>query len=177
MRILAISGSLRAASANTRIVEALALLAPPGIEVSVYGGLGTLPIFNLDLEDHLPAAVEELRHAVGASDGMVISSPEYAHGVAGGLKNALDWLVPSLEFPGIRAAVINAAPQSTYAGPQLQETLRVMSAVLVEAACVALPMAGRSEDPAGIAASPELAAPLRVVLESLSAVGRVWRVE
>jgi NAD(P)H-dependent FMN reductase len=57
MKILAISGSLRAASANSRVIEALPLLAPPGVEVSIYRDLGRLPWFNLDLEEDLPAPV------------------------------------------------------------------------------------------------------------------------
>lgn len=114
MRILAISGSLRAASANTRLVEALPRVAEPGVEVVVYRRLGDLPLFNPDLEDILPEPVADLRRAVGAADALVICSLEYAHGVAGAMKNALDWLAPSLEFPGIRAAIINAAPHARW---------------------------------------------------------------
>ena len=61
MKILAISGSLRAASANTRVIEALAHLAGPGVVVSIYRGLSDLPLFNPDLEDRLPAEVADLR--------------------------------------------------------------------------------------------------------------------
>ena len=171
MNILAISGSLRAGSANTRVVEALPRLAEPGVVVSVYRGLGGLPLFNPDLEDPLPAPVAELRRAVGAADALVICSPEYAHGVAGAMKNALDWLVPSLEFPGIRAALINAAPHAHHAVEHLRETLQVMSARLVDEACVTVPMPGRVEDSAAIAAAPDLAEPLRIALRHLAAAG------
>lgn len=171
MRILAISGSLRAASANTRLVEALPRVAEPGVEVVVYRRLGDLPLFNPDLEDILPEPVADLRRAVGAADALVICSPEYAHGVAGAMKNALDWLVPSLEFPGIRAAIINAAPHAHHAVAQLRGTLQVMSAQLVDDACVDVPMPGRLEAPAAIAAVADLAEPLRAALRRLAAAG------
>lgn len=171
MKILAISGSLRAASANTRVVEALAYLAGPEVVVSVYRGLGDLPLFNPDLEDLLPVAVADLRRAVGEADALVICSPEYAHGVAGPMKNALDWLVPSVDFPGIAAAVINAAPHAHHAVVQLRGTLQVMSARVVDAACVSLAMPGRAETSDAIATIPDLAGPLRAALLELAAVG------
>ena len=171
MKILAISGSLRAGSANTRVVEALAHLAGPEVVVSVYRGLGDLPLFNPDLEDRLPAEVADLRRAVGGADAVVICSPEYAHGVAGAMKNALDWLVPSVEFPGIAAAVINAAPHAHHAVTQLRETLQVMSARIVDDACVVLLMPGRTEASDEIAAASDLADPLRTAILQLAAVG------
>ena len=79
---------MRAGSSNTRVVEALPLLAPPDVTVEIYRGIGGLPFFNLDLEtDAPPPAVAQLRDRVGACDGLVICSPEYAHGVAGVMKN------------------------------------------------------------------------------------------
>jgi NAD(P)H-dependent FMN reductase len=171
MNLLAVSGSLRAASANSRVIETLPRLAGPDVVVSVYRGLGDLPLFNPDLESQLPVPVAELRRAIGEADALVICSPEYAHGVAGAMKNALDWLVPSVEFPGIRAAIINTAPHAHHAVAHLRETLQVMSAHIVDAACVTVPMPGRTEDPAGIAATPDLAGPLRAALGHLGAAG------
>jgi chromate reductase, NAD(P)H dehydrogenase (quinone) len=171
VRILAVSGSLRAGSGNTRLVEALPQLADPGVEVSIYRGLGGLPLFNPDLEDPLPEPVAALRRAVGAADGLIICSPEYAHGVAGALKNALDWLVPSVEFAGIRAAIINAAPRARHAVAHLRGTLEVMSAELVDEACIAVSMSGRLEDAAGIVGAPDLAGPLQAALRLVAAAG------
>ena len=91
MRILAVSGSLRAASSNSRALAALKLLAPPDIEVEIWQGLDGLPFFNPDFDiDPAPPAVAAWRAAVEGCDALVISSPEYAHGVAGAMKNALD---------------------------------------------------------------------------------------
>ncbi len=94
-RITAISGSLRAASSNGTIVRAAAPLAPTGILVDAYVGLSSLPHFNPDLDRELgdarlPAAVRALREQLAAAGALLIASPEYAHGVPGSLKNALD---------------------------------------------------------------------------------------
>src|SRR5512143_2149768 len=139
IRLLAISGSLRAASSNSRLIEALARLAPDGVEVEIYRGLQDLPYFNFDLDETPPAPVVDLRQRIGACDGLIICSPEYAHGVAGVMKNALDWLVPSLEFPGKPVALINASPRAHHAEAHLRETLSTMSAKLVDAASIAIP--------------------------------------
>lgn len=114
MRILAISGSLRIVSSNTALLRATSRLAPKRIEITVYAGRGDLPHFNPDLEGVEPASVIGFRSQIQASDGLLISSPEYAHGVPGMLKNALDWLVGSGELAGKPVALLNASPRSTY---------------------------------------------------------------
>src|ERR1700733_14573780 len=94
-RILAISGSLRRASTNTAALEALARLAPEGRNLRLYRAPPNLPPFNPDddIEDKpKPKPVATLRALVDASDALVIAAPEYAHGLPGALKNALDWL-------------------------------------------------------------------------------------
>lgn len=169
MRILAISGSLRAASSNTAVIEAARLLAPSDTEVVIYHGLGELPHFNPDVEmGVLPPAVAELRAVVGDADALLVCSPEYAHGVPGSMKNALDWLVGGPEFVGKPVALVNASPRSVHAQAQLAETVATMSGVLVEGACVALPLSGRSLDAPGIAADPELSATLAGALAALA---------
>src|SRR5215208_5568712 len=103
LRLLAISGSLRTASSNTTVLHALRAIAPTNVTISLYDQLGDLPYFNPDLDGEMdtpPAHVATLRAQIGQADGLLISSPEYAHGVPGVLKNALDWLVSSLDFPG-----------------------------------------------------------------------------
>src|SRR6476661_3037252 len=115
LRILAISGSLRAVSSNTALLRAAVRLAPPGVEIDLYGGLGDLPHFNPDLEGHEPPAVIDFIARVRAADGLLISSPEYAHGVPGAMKNALDWLVSDGLLVGKRVVLVNATPPSQYA--------------------------------------------------------------
>ena len=94
MKILALSGSARRLSTNTALLRALEEIAPPDIALSTYAGLGGLPVFSPDLEDlPLPDSVVHFKRCMEACDGILISSPEYARGIPGGLKNAIDWLV------------------------------------------------------------------------------------
>jgi chromate reductase, NAD(P)H dehydrogenase (quinone) len=168
MRILAISGSLRAVSSNTSALQALASLAPDGVEIALYRGLGVLPLFNPDLKTgSLPQEVIMFRNEIAICDGLVICSPEYAHGIAGAMKNALDWLVSGLEFPGKPVAVINTSPRAVHAQAQLREILRTMSAHVVEDASIALPLLGRNLSADDIAADPVLAEGLRNALRDL----------
>jgi chromate reductase len=77
------------------------MLAPPNVTVQSYDELYILPAFNPDLESgDLPESVARLRALIGLADAVIISSPEYARGMAGSLKNMLDWLVGALELPG-----------------------------------------------------------------------------
>lgn len=168
MKILAICGSLRAASSNRVALEAAALLAPSGVQVVLYEGLADLPAFNPDFDDAPPPAAVALRAQVSASEAVLISSPEYAHGVAGAMKNALDWLVGSLDFDGTPVALVNTSPRATLAQAQMLETLRTMSAQVVEAACIELPLMGRGLDAAGVAADPALSAALRPAVQALA---------
>jgi chromate reductase, NAD(P)H dehydrogenase (quinone) len=169
MRVLAISGSLRATSSNTALLAAASRLAPSPMAVALYGGLAGLPLFNPDLETDPPAPVQALRREIGACQGLLICSPEYARGVSGAMKNALDWLVGSAEFPGKPVAVINASPRAVLADAQLRLTLATMSAQLVAEASITLPLLGRGLDADGILADPALAAPLRAALTAFAA--------
>lgn len=166
MKVLAVSGSLRERSSNTSVLRALSALAPAGTTVSFPPPLDALPFFNPDVEEAgLPRVVEEWRAAVARADAMAISSPEYAHGVSGVLKNALDWLVGGVEIGGKPVAVLNARPQAVRAHGALVETLRVMGARVVDE--TAVPLAGRGLDEAGIAADAGLAELLLAALARL----------
>lgn len=168
MRILAISGSLRSASSNTAVLNAAQLLAPAGMELVLYEGLGGLPHFDPDLDQaEPPPPVRALRHQIGRCDGLLISSPEYAHGVPGALKNALDWLVASAEFPGKPVALINASAHARHAPAQLRETLSVMGARLIELACITLPLPGANVDALAIVAQAGLSSRLQQALKAL----------
>ena len=167
MQLLAISGSLRAASTNTAALEAINRLAPAGVEILLYRDLAALPPFNPDDdEDTPPSAVAALRALVGSAAGLIIAAPEYAHGVPGALKNALDWLVASDAFPGKPVALINTAPRSFHAQSALRETLATMSARLIPDAFVALPLTGKKALAEDIAANPRFAAVLRDALDA-----------
>ncbi|MER0481438.1 NADPH-dependent FMN reductase [Streptomyces sp. Edi2] len=150
MRLLALSGSLRARSSNGAVLRsALAFWNGP----TATADIGALPHFNPDLdgEDATPSApVAALRAHVAAADALLIVSPEYAHGVPGVLKNALDWLVSSGECVSKPVAVITASPFPTggdHANAQLREILRMMTGEVIEAACRELPAIGPKIDP------------------------------
>ena len=142
MRVLALCGSLRRVSMNAALLRATARLAPAQLRVDIFADLGGLPLFNPDLEAHMPTAVRALHAAVAASDALLIASPEYAHGVTGVLKNALDWLVSFEAFVDKRVAIFNASPGSRHADASLREILTTMSADLVTGACLTLPLRG-----------------------------------
>jgi NAD(P)H-dependent FMN reductase len=170
MKIAAISGSLRAGSSNTAVLRAAARLTPAGVEVVLFEGIADLPFFNPDLDgDDVPAPVDAMRALIGSVDGLLISSPEYARGVAGVLKNALDWLVGSHEFPDKPVALINTSPRATHALAALTLTLETMSARLATEACVTLPLLGGAWDEHSIAADPAFAEPLRFAMERFAA--------
>lgn len=115
IRLLAVSGSLRAKSVNSPLLRAVARLAPAEIEVQWCPGLGELPLFNPDLEGDPPTVVQQFRACVAQADALLIASPEYAHGMTGTLKNALDWLVSFEPFAYKPVAVLNASPRARHA--------------------------------------------------------------
>jgi len=94
VRVLAVSGSLRADSYNTRLLEAAAAAAPAGVEVELLDPalIADLPLYDQDLEDDgAPASVDLLREAWARADAILFATPEYNGSVPGGLKNAIDW--------------------------------------------------------------------------------------
>ncbi len=167
MKLLAISGSLRAASINSALLRAASRLAPPGIDFDLFTGLGELPLFNPDLEVAPPAAVKLLRARVAACDALLIASPEYAHGLTGAIKNGLDWLVSHEPFAGKAVAVLNASPRAHHADAALREVLKTMSATLIESASITLPLLGSGLDEDGMVATPAVAVAIREALVSL----------
>ena len=172
-RVLAISGSLRTASSNSALVQALTTLAAEMAHVSVYVGLSELPPFNPDHDgDDTPLPVQDFRAALQSCDALVISSPEYAHGVPGVLKNALDWIVGSGELIDKPIAVINASARATHADAALRETLTTMSARVSESASVTIPLEGSGRDANGIVEDPLLSQLLQASVAALAQVVR-----
>jgi chromate reductase, NAD(P)H dehydrogenase (quinone) len=92
IRVLALNGSLRAASYNGYLLRAAAELAPPRLSIAGFD-IGTIPLYNADVElAGEPGPVAALREAIRRSGALLIASPEYNYGVPGGLKNAIDWI-------------------------------------------------------------------------------------
>jgi NAD(P)H-dependent FMN reductase len=168
MNILAISGSLRSASVNSAFCRVAARLAPPQMTVNVYRGLGLLPIFNADLDADPPSSVLDLRAAVAGAAGLLIASPEYAHGISGAMKNALDWLVSFEGFVYKPVAVVNTSARARHAYEALQEVLRTMSATLVNEASTTLPLLGQAITEQQMLDSPLVAAAIQEALTSFA---------
>lgn len=169
IRVLAISGSLRSASSNSALVRAAVQLAPPEMEVAIYGELDRLPPFNPDLDGEIPpAAVAAFRVALQTSHAVLLSSPEYAHGVPGALKNALDWVVGSGELVDKPVALLNASSRATHAWSSLVETLTVMSARVIPEASITVPVNGTALEARDIAGNPELAVLVKSALQQLA---------
>ena len=93
-----------------------------------------IPAFNPDLDAEgatPPAPVAHWRAALAEADAVLISSPEYAHGIPGVLKNALDWVVGSGELVNKPVGVLSASSASAFAHPQLVEVLTTMNALMI----------------------------------------------
>lgn len=168
-RLLAISGSLRAASSNTSILRAAELVLPAGVMLEHYNDLGRLPHFNPDLEERLPAEVVELRQRVEQADGLVISCPEYARGIPGSFKNALDWLVGSLTFPGQQVMLINTSARASAAQAALRLVLTTMSARIIEEASITVDLLSSRLTPEQIMANTATAEQVRKALQTFVA--------
>jgi chromate reductase, NAD(P)H dehydrogenase (quinone) len=177
VRVLAISGSLRRASSNSALVGAVARLAPDTVEVSVYRELEQISPFNPDLDGgNAPAAVTRFRARLQACDAVLISSPEYAHGVPGVLKNALDWVVGSGELIDKPVALINTSTRATHAWTSLAHTLSVMSARVVLDASITVALGVRTLDADVIAADAAIATALKTAIDALACAARETRV-
>lgn len=150
------------------LLRAVKRLAPSGINVDLYRGLGALPLFNPDVEAlSEPPEVAELRSRIISSSAVLIASPEYAHGVSGVLKNALDWMVGNDSFVDKPVGVLNASPRASVAQAALRETLATMSARVIPEACITLAVLGSGLDEDGLVGHCEISAAIVGALQAL----------
>lgn len=132
-KIFAISGSTRKDSSNHHILKAIEKLAADYFEIDLFEGIASLPHFNPDdNNEEVSNAVKDFRARIHRADGVIISTPEYAHGVPGSLKNAIDWTVSTNEFSQKPTALITGASDGKFAHSSLLETLRVIEAKNIE---------------------------------------------
>ncbi len=171
MHILAISGSLRPESSNTALLRAAQALAPKGLRITLYEGLAELPPFDPGLEpEDAPGTVQAFRAQIRAAEGIIICTPEYAHGMPGILKNALEWTVASGEFVGKPVAALSGSPGATggeKALVWLTQTLTVMSARIVPEVSQPIPFARSRVKPSGEVVDPALTETLLFILGGL----------
>jgi len=125
-------------------------LSPANVSIDLYDGLASLPHFNPDLDALELPIVRDFICKVRNSEGLIISTPEYAHGVPGTLKNAFDWLVSSDAFIKKPFMLLNASSRAIYAQQSLIEILKTMSGILIEQACATIPLLGKDKEYAEI---------------------------
>ncbi|GAB2639121.1 NAD(P)H-dependent oxidoreductase [Nocardia goodfellowii] len=141
-RILALVGSLRAASINRRLAEAAVQTAPEDVEITLFEGLGDIPFYNedIDVEGAVPAAAQALRDAVAAADGVLLVTPEYNGTIPAVLKNAIDWASRPYgagSLKGKPTAVVSASISSNaarWSHGDAVKALGVAGGVVVESA-------------------------------------------
>ncbi|WP_305787091.1 NADPH-dependent FMN reductase [Symbioplanes lichenis] len=173
MRIAAVCGSLRSQSLNAAVLRAAVRLAPAGVTITEAPSFRELPLFDADVAGSgpLPAALEPIRDCFEAADGVLICSPEYAHGFPGGLKNLLDWQVGTGELTGKPAAVITVSTSLTagrWAHAGLTEVLTTMGVDVVPEAGLTVGAARAKVDPATGRLAPDLVADLRRAIAALA---------
>jgi NAD(P)H-dependent FMN reductase len=149
-RLLLISGSLRAGSTNSATLRTAAALAPDGIEIEIYDGLGRLPHFNPDDDPTdgvgLDPEVAALRAALTEADALLLSTPEYAGALPGSFKNLLDWTVGGGQTYEMPVAWINVSGKAAPSGgadahDSLRKVLGYTGSRIIEEACLRLPLA------------------------------------
>ena len=173
MKILALSGSLRANSYNTSLVKHLQTLNK---HVEIYNALGKLPLFNPDLdvhtldEDNSPKSVIGFRAKVREADIFIISTPEYAHQIPGVLKNALDWLVSSdaiVDKPTVVISASTSAMGGDKAHAQLVSLLKVISQNVLEDSSLIVAKVNKKIDKDGTIIDDALINELNHLLDTL----------
>ncbi|HRH60131.1 MAG TPA: NADPH-dependent FMN reductase [Chitinophagaceae bacterium] len=127
--IIAICGSTRTNSTNLNFIKAVAALSSEFFSVKIFNGIADIPHFNPDLDnDDPPSSVTTFRELLQNADGILICTPEYAMGVPGTLKNAIDWTVSSCEFSHKPVALITASSVGQKGHAALLETLKIIEA-------------------------------------------------
>jgi NAD(P)H-dependent FMN reductase len=173
MRVLMISGSLRARSTNSALLDTAERLRLPGIGAVRYRGLASLPHFDPD-DDHEPLnpAVSDLRRQVHRADALLLSTPEYAGALPGSFKNALDWMIGD-DQPGSISekpvAWINTSiREARHAHESLRLVLSFANARLVEEACTHIPVKQSDVGSDGVVADPSIRAAIAAAITCLA---------
>ncbi len=169
-KILALCGSLRAQSSNARLLHVAQKLAPAGVQITLFEGLGELPHFNPDLDtdldtDESPASVADFRAQLRNANGILICTPEYAHGLPGSFKNALDWTVSSGEWME-KPTLILKSSRSNFAHDSLVE---VLTTIMAKIRVCEVFLTGNGMDETAMLADETLAATLRGGLADFAA--------
>jgi NAD(P)H-dependent FMN reductase len=174
VKVLALVGSLRAASINRQLAELAAETAPTGVSVTVFNGLGELPFYNEDIDnENAPASVVALRTAAAEADAALVVTPEYNGSIPGVLKNAIDWLSRPFGNSALKdkpTAVIGAAMGrygGVWAHDETRKSLGLAGPRIVEDLKLSVP--AKSLDGKHPRENAEVAASLRDIVGKLAA--------
>ena len=141
-KVFAISGSTRTSSTNLNYIKAIQELAADLFSVSIFDGLMNIPPFNPDDDnENVPAVIKSFRNQLKEAHGILICTPEYAMGVPGALKNAIDWTVSSMEFSKKPVALITASLSGQKGHAALMETLIVIESIIPAETQLIIPFA------------------------------------
>jgi chromate reductase, NAD(P)H dehydrogenase (quinone) len=153
INILGISGSLRPASSSRAVLYEIKNLLPPTAGLSIYERIGNLPHFDETSEEHPEVAA--FKTAVRNSHAVVICTPEYAFGIPGSLKNALDWTVGSGEFVNKPVSLITASGYGDKGHAAMLLVLQAISAKVLTEATLLIPFIRAKLDEQGKIKDPE----------------------
>jgi NAD(P)H-dependent FMN reductase len=168
-KIFAIIGSTRKDSTNHALVRAIADLYADTMELVFFEGAGTLPHFNPDVEEtNIDDPVLNFRRSIREADGVLICTPEYAHGVPGSLKNAIDWTVGTSDFSGKPTVLITASTDGRMGHASLLETLKVIEAENIDGLQLLISFARTKVGPSGIS-DPQTLQAIRGLINDLYA--------
>ncbi len=171
VQILLVSGSTRGGSINTAVLRTARAVAPPGVTGVLYEGLTDLPAFNPD-EDREPVhgAVTWMRDVFRTADAVLFCTPEYAGSLPGSFKNLLDWTVGNGDLYGKPVAWVNVAAEGRGEGAHaaLATVLGYVGAVMIEPACVRLPIPRHAVGPDGKVVGSTLRAHLTEILITMA---------
>jgi chromate reductase, NAD(P)H dehydrogenase (quinone) len=177
MKVLALSGSLRDASYNTRLLRAAAELAPDGVAVELWQGLKAVPPFDEDDEAEAPAGAVALRDAVAGADAVLFATPEYNSSIPGQLKNAVDWASRPKAAAALRNKPVAVVGTSTgmfgaaWAQAELRKVLASAGARVLDTE-LPVPAAHTQFDDEGRLVNEELRDRLTEVVEALAAAAQ-----
>ena len=153
MQLLGVCGSLRGSSTNSRLLEAVTRLLPVDLHLTTL--VGRLPLFNPDIRVESSGVVLEWVQEMRSADGLIISTPEYARGYPGALKNALDWLVNTDALVAKPFIMLSASARSTIGRDTLTTVIETMSGVHVVEGSISVNLLGTQTDVASIINSTE----------------------
>lgn len=167
--LFAISGSLREGSSNHNILQLLGKMIPNGFNYIIYNGLRDVPAFDPGIDNEIPPVpVSDLRLQLSKADGIIICTPEYAFGVPGALKNALDWTVSSGSFSGKPTALITASTGGENAHEAMIKILGAIDAKFSPETTLLIQFVRSKMDLDGNVTDPETLQKLQTLFEKLT---------